>query len=123
MVQWFHDKHVAVCSRKETRNVIGDMHVVEQPQNKWVRIVMLGENQDAWPICMEYRITVGRNTSEVNGMTGMSDCKWICDNDVAVSFEHNGVGHKVKCPGIVDMLALHVGNDRFIVGRGGSTVG
>src|SRR5260370_41738192 len=99
------------------------MLVIEQPQHKWVRIVMFGENQETRPVCMKYCVTIGRNTREINGMAGVPDCKWISNNEVAVRLEHNRVGHKVKGPGIADMLALHVGDDRIIVGRGGDTGG
>ena len=84
-----------------------------------MRIVMLGENEDAGTVRVLYRSSVGRDTIDGKGRFG--ECQGVGNNDTPVCLEHDGIAKQVGCPGVPNVLMLHVGDDRIVVCRGFET--
>src|SRR5258708_36539172 len=58
---------------------------------------MCGQHEDAWTVCMENRIAIDWNTARI-----------FSYNDSSICFKENGASGPKSCPGIMNMIALHI---------------
>src|SRR6266567_7993521 len=83
-------------------------------------IVVFNQNEHAWAISMKYCISIGGDT--INGFTRVHERTWISTNDASIRLENKRIAKEVAGPEIVNVLLLHIGNDRVIICRINCTI-
>jgi hypothetical protein len=77
-------------------------------------IVVVNQNEHTWAVSMKYCISIGGDT--INGFTRVQEWTWIPSNDAPIRLENKGIAKEVTGPEVVNVLFLHIGNDRVIIG-------
>ena len=93
--------------------MVSNLFCIKSFQEQWIEIIGMNKCEYAGTVRVNDSISISGNTALKYTRSGND--AGISNNNTAIGLKDDGIANPKRCPGIVDMLTLHICDDWIII--------